>query len=472
MFNNYVAKYLIFTQAGYYFCHMSNEYQDLYNTIAFLVQKVEALTKEVKYLRERLAKYETPKNSHNSSIPPSKDDNRPKRTSLREKTGRKPGGQKGRKGNTLKMVETPDNIEKHIPSYCNICGNDLSSSPCEFVGKRQVFDLPEIKIKVTEHQVFKKVCTCGHETACNFPSEANAPVSYGNNIESLIGYFHSRQYLPFMRMKELFNVIFHLPISEGGIHYLLNKLVRKAQPGYALIKKRLLSGLPVGSDETGVKVCGDKYWAWTWQNEEATFITITDNRAQKSIDEAFENGFENAVLVHDCWRSHFNTNALSHQICMAHLLRDLNYLTERYNHKWSRICKKLFQSALDLKKVMSEVDYYIHNPQRNSIEKRFDRLLKAGLPEKHTELVSFRNRLVKYRNYIFSFLYHPKVPADNNGSERAIRNIKVKQKVSGQFKSTDGAYAFAVLRSITDSSLKNGQGVLSALNIIANLKTD
>ncbi|MGM0532005.1 MAG: IS66 family transposase [Bacteroidota bacterium] len=128
--------------------------------------------------------------------------------------------------------------------------------------------------------------------------------------------------------------------------------------------------------------------------------------------------------------------------------------------------------ALDLKKHMNAVDYYIHHPQRNSIEKGLDIILSTGLHDKHKELVSFRNRLVKYRNYIFSFLYHPKVPPDNNASERAIRNIEVKQKVSGQFKSPDGAYAFAVLRSITDTSLKNGQGVLSTLKVIANLQTD
>ena len=419
-----------------YLCGMTNEKQQLYNTIAILLAKVDSLTKEVEYLRNRLSKYETPKNSNNSSIPPSKDENRLKRESLREKTGRKPGGQEGRKGNTLKMVETPDQTEKHIPSYCNCCGKDLSELPYAFAGKRQVFDIPEIKIKVTEHQVYKKVCTCGHETTSNFPSQANAPVSYGNNIESLIGYFHTRQYLPFLRMKELFNDVFQTPISEGGIHYLLNKLVRKSLPAYYLIKQKLQTdSLPVGGDETGVKVCANKHWAWTWQNEKATFVTITDNRAQRSIEQTFENGFKKAVLVHDCWKSHFNTNALSHQICIAHLLRDLNYLTQRYNHKWSSVCKELFQSALELKKHMADVDYYIHNPKRSSLEKRLDRLLKVTLPKEHKELVGFQKRILTHRDYIFTFLYHPKVPADNNASERAIRNIKVKQKISGQFKS-------------------------------------
>ena len=236
-------------------------------------------------------------------------------------------------------------------------------------------------------------------------------------------------------MQEIFKDVFNTPISEGGIHYLLNKLVHKAGPAYELIKQKLLAkkGLAIGADETGVKVAGDKYWAWTWQNDEATFISITDNRGQKSITQNFKDGFEKAVLVHDCWKSHFNTPALSHQVCVAHLLRDINYLSERYNHKWSKVCKRLFQNALDLKKQMNKVDYYVHNPKRTIIEKRTDRLLNYNLPSNDKELVSFQKRLKKYQDYLFTFLYSPNVPPDNNASERAIRNIKVKQKVSGQF---------------------------------------
>jgi len=414
------------------------------------------------------------KNSGNSSIAPSKDENRPKRNqSLRGKTSLKPGGQKGRKGNTLKMVESPENVHEHKPCYCNGCGNDISNLICEFAGKRQVIDIPEIKQYVTEHRIFKRVCSCGHITTSEFPAEAKAPVSYGNNIESLIGYFHSRQYIPFKRMEEILKDIFNISISEGGIHYLLNKLVNKAVPAYEMIKKKLTSTTTaVGADETGLKVAGDKYWAWTWQSQSATFISITDNRGEKSIIENFKNGFENAVLVHDCWRSHFNTKALSHQICIAHLLRDLNFLTELYDHKWSKICKTLFNSALKLEKQMSTVDYYVHNTKRSTIEKRIDRLLKYDLNPGYKEIVRFQNRLNRYRDYLFTFLYHPNVPPDNNASERAIRNIKVKQKISGQFKSPKGAFGFAVLRSITDTILKNKMNVVSSLNIIANLHTD
>ncbi len=443
--------------------------------IGQIEQEYTVLKAENLKIKDRLSKYGHPKNSGNSSVPPSKDENRPKRNqSLREKTGRKPGGQKGREGNTLKMVETPDIIQEHIPDYCTCCGKDISNISFEFAGKHQVIDIPEIKLEVTEHQVFRRVCPCGYVTTGGFPSEANAPVSYGNNIESLIGYFHTRQYIPFKRMQEIFKDVFNTPISEGGIHYLLNKLVHKAGPAYELIKQKLLTktGLAIGADETGVKVAGGKYWAWTWQNDEVTFISITDNRGKKSITQNFKDGFEKAVLVHDCWKSHFNTPALSHQICIAHLLRDMNYLSERYNHKWSKVCKRLFQNALDLKKQMNKVDYYVHNPKRTIIEKRIDRLLNYNLPPNDKELISFQKRLKKYRDYLFTFLYNPNVPPDNNASERAIRNIKVKQKVSGQFKSTNGASGFAVLRSVTDTILKNNQNVLDSLNVIANLHTD
>lgn len=456
-----------------FFAWMAKE-KNIEELVLFLVKRVKELDIENRRLRERLSKYETPKNSNNSSIPPSKDENRPKRKSLREKSGLKPGGQKGRKGNTLKIVETPDIIHEHKPGYCTCCGTNLENIPAEFEGKRQVYDIPPIEIKVTEHRIYTKRCQCGHVNKAGYPQEANAPVSYGNNIESLIGYFHTRQYIPFKRMKEIFSDVFHAPISEGGIHYILDKLVAKAQPAYLMIKQRLQGNTKyaIGSDETGVKVNGNKHWAWTWQDEEATFITITDNRGQQSIDGTFKDGFVNSALVHDCWACHFNTIAITHQICIAHLLRDLNYLNELYNHKWSKAVKLLFQVALDLKKQMGCSDYYAHNPRRLQLEKRFDFLIGYGLPDEKNELARFQNRLNKYRDYIFTFLYRPEVPPDNNASERAIRNVKVKQKVSGQFRSTNGAFRFAVLRSITDTVIKNDLNVLNSLKIIANLQTD
>ncbi len=164
----------------------------LEENIKTLIQKVDNLTRENIDLRNRLLKYEHLKNSNNSSVPPSKDENRPRRKSLREKSGLKPGGQKGRKGNTLKMVEEPNFTEKHIPLHCDSCGENLENNEAKFIGKRQVFDIPKIEIKITEHQIYSKQCKCGQTTECKYPQVASAPASYGNNIESLIGYFHAR----------------------------------------------------------------------------------------------------------------------------------------------------------------------------------------------------------------------------------------------------------------------------------------
>ena len=208
------------------------------------VKELEHIEKENKTLRrenedlkEKLSKYENPKSSNNSSIPPSKDENRPfKSKSLRKKTGRKPGGQEGREGTTLEMVSDPNEIIDHVPEYCKCCGKDIADIPGEFVERKQVIDLPPIDPVITEHRVYKKQCSCGHVTAYSFAGGLQAPGRYGPMIESLTGYFHSRQYIPFLRMQELFRDIFSVPISEGGIHCLLDRLSTKALPLYHRIR--------------------------------------------------------------------------------------------------------------------------------------------------------------------------------------------------------------------------------------------
>lgn len=443
----------------------------LIEQIAQLTKRVDRLEQENTELRKKLSKYENPKNSRNSSLPPSKDENRPLRTkSLREQTGKKPGGQPGHDGNTLKVTSAPDKIAEHIPQYCHCCGRDISDLPSELIGKRQVIDLPPIAPEYTEHRVYQKTCRCGHITKSDFPTGVNTPVRYGSNVESLIGYFHCRQYVPFDRMREIFNDLFHLPVSEGGLHYILNRLAVKALPAYELIKNKITNSKVVGTDETGVKINGKQHWYWTWQNEKSTFIVASENRGFKTIEKNFSQGFPQSVLVHDCWKSHFQTQALDHQVCIAHLFRELNYFTERYKDPWVSRFKKVLKQAIEVKKQMSVSDYYQPCHQRHNMENALNALLGEEINEKHKELVTFKKRMAKYRDYLLVFLYHPKVPPDNNGSERAIRNVKVKQKISGQFKAMIGANQFAVLRSITDTALKNGQNVLNALGVIANFE--
>lgn len=438
-----------------------------------LTKKLEVSEQENTRLRERLARYEKPrKNSSNSSIPPSKDENRPLKTkSLREQTSKKPGGQPGHKGHTLKMSTAADNIEEHRPVYCNCCGRDISLLPQEPTGKRQVLDIPPIKPQYTEHRIYRAKCTCGHITTSDFPQGVETPVSYGKNTESLIGYFHCRQYLPFDRMKELFGDVFSLPVSEGGLHHILKRLCTKALPAYGLIRQRIAESPVVGSDETGAKINGTNNWFWAWQNKKATFIIPSENRGYKTIEENFADGFPKSIMVHDCWRSHFKPGAQGHQICLAHLLRDLNYFIEADDSSWAKKFKALLIKAIGIEKEMEAGHYYMSYRPRSDIEESLDSLLELGASEKDKDLASFIRRMDKYREYILAFMYHPDVPPDNNGSERAIRNVKTKQKVSGQFKSMAGARQFAVLRSVTDTAIKNGMNVLNSLAVIASLNT-
>jgi transposase len=439
------------------------ENKELRDKVASLTTLVEKLLQEIEHLKH-------PKNSRNSSVPPSKDENRPFKTkSLRTPKGKLPGGQNGHEGSTLKMVENPDFIIKHKPAYCNHCGRDLSDHPVEFVTCRQVVDIPPIKPVYTEHQVFKVTCSCGQPTQSSFPVGINSPISYGPGVEATIAYMHTRQYIPFERMAEYFNDVCNLPVSQGAICDILERFAQKSRPAYELIAKQIEKSKVLGSDETGAKVNGSKGWFWTWQNKLASFIAFSDNRGTATIKQNFENGFENAILVHDCWKSHFETPAKTHQLCTAHLLRELTFFEERYTLQWASDFKQLLFDALGLKKELSPHQYYYPINQRTELQARLLTLLQTPLDEKMKEACTFQKRLTKYIDYIFTFLYFPDVPPDNNGSERAIRNIKVKQKVSGQFKTKRGAEIYAIIRSITDTCIKNNQNILSAFYTIAKL---
>ena len=441
-----------------------NELESQLKEIQFIVIELIAINKS---LSERLAKYENPKNSSNSSIPPSKDENRLfKSKSLREVSGKKPGGQPGHEGKTLEMTSAPDVIVAHNPLYCNQCGLDMRHLPSEMVERRQVVEIPPIKPVYIEHQVFARTCTCGHTVIGSFPNGITPGISYGKSIESLSAYFYARQFLPFARMKEMFNDVFSLPISEGGIHQVLGRATTKAEPAYKLIQERIRQAEVVGADETGTRIGKEKGWFWTWQNEKLTFIAASMNRGTQTINKHFGDGFPKAVLVHDCWKSHFEPIVQTHQICIAHLLRELTHLDECYDNPWPKLFKELLRDAIHLKKKLTPSDYLSPISERADLVRRLTELIEKPINPNHKELAAFCRRMIKYKNYIFTFLFNPNVPPDNNGSERAIRNIKVKHKISGYFKSFNGASQFAILRSVLDTALKNKQNIIGAFSQI------
>ncbi len=430
---------------------------------------IDKLLIEIQKLKERLSKFENKKNSKNSSVPPSQDPNRLRKTkSLRQKSGKKPGGQKGHEGSTLQMVATPDEVVKLSPDFCNRCGSSLSNTPSEYLSKRQIADIPPIDVKYTEYQIYKTTCACGCENKSEFPSGVNSPISYGPNIQSHIAYLHTRQYVPYQRMEELFGSIFNVKLRQGTINNIIAKMAGKAMPVYDNIRQRLEKSAVVGVDETGAIINGDLNWAWTWQAENLTYITFSDNRGSNTIKSTFPTGLPNSILVNDHWKAHYNTGAKTHQMCTAHLLRDLNHISELYNNPVSKKIKNLFLKAINLERNMKVEDYHKNNKEVIEIKDIFEQLIKNDVVDnKHKLLQTFINRMRKFRKYIFTFLEDPLVPPDNNASERAIRNIKVKQKISGQFKNIENANYFAILRSIIDTTLKNGNDVFQALRLIA-----
>ena len=434
-----------------------------------LTELVTKLLIRIDSLESELAHYRTPKNSGNSSIPPSKDENRPKKSqSLRKASGKKSGGQQGHKGHTLKMSSNPDCIITYIPEFCNGCGNSLEHSLPTLKTSRQEVDIPIPKTITTEHQNYQKTCQCGHTTTSGLPQHLKASIQYGSSVEAMVGYLHTRQYLPYQRLSETLATCFGIKVSQGSIDNIIERLSVKAQGFYQRIHQQIGQESVVGSDETGVKVNGKKNWMWTWQNNKYTYITVSPSRGFTVIDTTFPQGFPNTTLCHDAWRAQIKCKAKAHQLCIAHLLRDLYYLEERYPyHKWATLCKQVFLDSLVLKRELLPQQYLDKNTDRSALEERLDRLLDQNIHKQHKEAVTLMNRLKKYREHLLVFLYDYEVPPDNNGSERAIRNVKVKAKISGQFRSFRGAQNFVTLRSVIDTLIKQSLQILPSLQTIA-----
>jgi len=422
----------------------------------------------ISYLEEELRKARTRKNSSNSSLAPSTDISNPKRNqSLRESSGKKSGGQLGHKGTTLQMSDTPDEITELNPNYCSKCGCDLEQEEAHFESKRQEYDIPLIKFIVKEYRRNSKKCpSCGHNQESKFPEHITNHVQYGQNVESLVSYLSVYQYLPFRRLKECMRHFFKLNFSEGTINNMLNRMSKKSQPIYDTIRETISQSKQVGSDETSVKVNSKKHWIWAWQTPSLTFLTASKSRGSQTIDNIFPAGLPNSVLNSDRWAAQLKTVAAGHQLCIAHLLRDLKYLEQLERNNWTKRLTVLLKKSLKLKE--QQVEYTRGDTVALELEKELDILLEESIAKDiNSKTLALQKSLIKHRNSIFTFLYNKYTPPDNNASERAIRNTKVKQKISGQFKS--GQHIFCILRSVIDTCKKRNIDVMNALSDIARL---
>lgn len=448
----------------------SNESQ--YNLICQLNRNSEAQLKEIRSLRkenaelrERLSKYEQPcKDSNNSSTPPSKEgiksEAKRRTKSLRRKSDKPVGGQKGHQGHTRDMVENADEIIEHVSNYCIQCGRDLSDVDAVAEYTTQEIDTPLVQPIIREHRHYSKVCTCGclNRSYASRNKGGNA-VTFGKNIQALVVYYNVVQCVPYERLQSMLKTVFGIEMSQGTISNIIQEAKKKAEPAIALIKEHISNSPVVGFDESGCYCENRLDWSWIAQTAYSTLVFRAGGRSEQVLENMFGEALKNMTAVTDRHSAYFALNFAGHQICLAHILRQVQYLNELDDkQQWSAELQALLREAIHERnqnpdKVIDTTPWLM----------RLDNILKQSVEHLKDEFRRLKNGLIKCRDYIFKFLENPAIPPDNNASERGIRKLKIKQKISGTFRSDHGADAFMTLHSITDTAWKNKQSPLGAI---------
>ena len=419
--------------------------------------EIRALKYENKDLRERLSKYEDPqppKNSSNSSVPPSKegfgDEIKRRTSSLREKSGKKPGGQPGHKGNTRLMSDQPDETEDIQPNYCRECGRELSGIEGKEEYREECVGVRIIPV-IKRIRFLNKTCTCGCCNRVEYTKRKN-PVYLSSEIRALVVYLNIVMCMPYNRIISFLHDVMHIDISEGSIRNFIEDAGDKADAICDRIATELVKSPVAGADESGFYVNGKLNWAWILQNPKLTLTWIAKGRGAKEMDDRFgPNALENTVLTTDRHSAYFTMNVKGHQICIPHLLRNLNYLNELdKNQNWSSRLQELLKKAVHWRNTNPETI-----ADTSTWMESLDKLLNENLDKFKKPFRQIRNSLRKLKDHVFYFLKDPRVPSHNNASEGGIRILKVKQKRSGGFRSQTGAEDFMAIHSVADTAKKN-----------------
>ena len=467
---------------------------------ALLEQRNVLLEQENAQLRARVAELERRLglDSTTSSQPPSSDGpaGPVRRTrSLRERGGRKPGAQPGHPGRTLKQVAQADTVIAHRPAVCAGCRRPLQDVPGVLAGRRQVFDLPEpAPLQVSEHRIYRCTCPgCGHVTAGTVPATVRAPVQYGPRLGALVAYLAGAQFLPEDRLRRLLADGLGLSVSAGTIGRMVGRAAARAQDFAAAVRARICQAPVKHLDETGLRVRTRPYWlhvASTSGPAGLVHYRVSSRRG------AMLDGAE-GIVVHDHWTSYFQMPGVTHALCNAHHLRELTAVAEIDGEAWAgrmrRLLRRLCHRVQRARERGAAIPPPLIGPLTDLAERLYDRIVQAGLAW-HAALAPLPRavkrgrirrraghnlvlRLHQHKAAVLLFLREPAVPFTNNEAEADIRMMKLRQKISGGFRTLQGAQDFATLRTLIGTARKRGWDILTVLalepqNLLAQLAAE
>ena len=436
-------------------------------------EQMTQFAEQVQALQERLAK-----DSHNSHLPPSSDRFGRQPKSLRQKSGKKPGGQEGHPGKTLMFSPSPDEVIVHPVERCEQCQADLRHIPPSMVERRQVVDVPPARLLVQEHHSEQKQCPqCQQITVAPFPAEVRAPVQYGPRIAAMAVYLVQQQLLPLARACEVMEDVLAVSLSEGTLCDLIGRCASHLAEVEQHIKEALIASSVIHQDETGLYVTGQRQWMHVTCTPRLTHYAVHASRGHEALDAIGILPRFGGTSVHDGWRSYF-LYACSHALCLVHLLRELTFLAEEQGLEWAADLKALL---LEMKEATDEARQQglatLHPLEVEDWHAQFVALLAhadamtptAQAPPgtkgraKQSAARNLLNRLIHHQEAVLAFLHRLVVPFDNNQAERDIRMVKLQQKVSGSFRSEAGATAFCRIRGYLSTLRKQGLDLLASL---------
>ncbi|MGO8950628.1 MAG: IS66 family transposase [Ktedonobacterales bacterium] len=438
------------------------------------------LQARVEELEARLAK-----DSHNSSKPPSSDGLARKTKSLRRRSGKKPGGQIGHRGETLRLVAIPDAVVEHRPAICLGCQATLPEEALVVLReRRQVHELPPVRLVVTEHQALHVRCpACQTVSVGAFPAEAPSRVQYGPRLRALAVYLVEQQLVPYGRVRELLADLFAASLSMGTLVEWVNQAATILEPVEAQIKAALSRAPVLHSDETGVRQAGILAWAHVASTKQLTHYAVHPKRGAEATTDIGILPAYTGVSVHDGWKSYRAHMHCRHALCNIHHLRELTYLEEQYGQTWAKDLKDLLR---EMKAITDQAraagTLRLAQQERDRFVARYEELLAAGhaanpppaRPPHHKGRLkqsparNLLERLWLGQAEVLAFLGDLTIPFDNNQAERDLRMLKVQQKVSGSFRSTRGGTAFGRIRGYLSCLRKQGIKHLAALETVFN----